>query len=175
MKLVFDSLDEIHSFLKQINVAAVPAVDAGGGVTANANSAGAPSTAPAAAPEQGQPRRGRPRKAEAAAPSSAGTSTAEPPAAPPASAPEQQPAAPVTSAAQPATPSAAPAAADPSKPATEADVRAVLMKVNEKYGNGGLAKVSDIVTRVGGVPSIKMLKPEQYAAVIAEAEKELAK
>lgn len=52
---------------------------------------------------------------------------------------------------------------------TDADVRKHLMGVAEKFGEGGLAKVAEILQPFG-VQRITDLKPEQYAEVIKAAD-----
>jgi hypothetical protein len=53
---------------------------------------------------------------------------------------------------------------------TEGDVRAALMKVNEKHGANGLAKVAEVLAPFA-VQRIGELKPEQYSQVIDAAVK----
>ncbi|MDP3939787.1 MAG: hypothetical protein Q8R92_16845 [Deltaproteobacteria bacterium] len=70
---------------------------------------------------------------------------------------------------RPRKPAAAAAAAGP----TEADVRAALMKVNDKFGASGLAKVAEVI-KPFGVTRVGELKPVQYLEVIAAADGALA-
>ena len=65
---------------------------------------------------------------------------------------------------------AAISAANPQTPKlTDADVRKHLMGVAEKFGEGGLAKVAEILQPFG-VQRITDLRPEQYAEVIKAAD-----
>jgi len=92
-------------------------------------------------------------------PAGAGTDVAAP----------RKPGRPRKAAEAPTEPAAAPADAK----LTEGDVRAALMKVNERHGADGL-KVTGEVLKPFGVARISELKLEQYQAVIDAANKAAA-
>jgi hypothetical protein len=178
LKLVFDSMDELHQFLyKQpahVEVAAAPVQTA---TTDTAQPGDADTVAPAAAPVKRTRGPNKPKPALCAQP-------AAPQVAPEAAAPAPVQAEPAVAAdpymTRAITPEeraevarvlaeqkAAPAVVDATA------LRALFGKVNEKHGAQGLAKVSEIVQQFG-VQRIAELKPEQFAAAAAACEAALA-
>jgi hypothetical protein len=155
LTLQFATPEALSQFLitnyPPINVPAprpVVAIAPGGeaGSTPAASGAGTP---PPADPEKKKP--GRPKKADApVTPPAGAVAGTTPPAASPAG---------------PATPAAS--------AITEAEVRAELMKVNDKFGADGLGKVAEVLQPFG-VTHIRDLKPEQFAQVIEAARKAAA-
>jgi len=90
-------------------------------------------------------------------------------AAPEAPAPKKRGRKPKTSAPDADAPAAAAPAAEVAAAPTITEVRAALMKVNDKFGQDGLAKVAELIAPFG-VQKINELKPEQFPNVIAAAQ-----
>lgn len=102
---------------------------------------------------------------------------AAPAAAPtPAPAAEQKPEKKKGAAKNATPPAPEPAPAPTPTPATEPTaltpehVRAALLKVSDKFGADGFSKVAEVLAPFG-IQKVKDIKPEQYAEVVAAAEK----
>ncbi len=152
LKLTFDSIEEAQEFLaskikiktnieiKPTPPAVVEAMLAAAKAEANADSAQCPPPAGIPpAPVAATAKRGR-KPSKPSAPQ----------------APAQEPALP-------------PDGSAAGKALTTDDVRAALMKVNDKFGENGLAKVAELLAPFG-VQKINELKPEQFPNVIGAAE-----
>lgn len=142
--MTFNNIEEAQAFLKSRINASLPLKPADAGVPSNQGAA-APQLAPPPAPAIVPPAA---QEGVAVAPKKPGR-------------PKKVDAAPE----QPA--------AGGTPTLTEADVRAALMKVNDKFGTDGLAKVSEVI-KPFGVARIGELKPEVYTQVIEAATKAIA-
>lgn len=153
LKFTFDNIDEAQAFLAgkiagsptQPVVVATPAIRP-------ADPIPAPVTATEVAAAATTKGKGKGKKTESVAPDAEVASTANSVAAAPA-APESAP-----------TPAAEPTALTPEH------VRAALLKVSDKFGAEGFSKVAEVLAPFG-IQKVKDIKPEQYAEVVAAAEK----
>lgn len=150
LKFTFDNIEAAQAFL---------AGKIGGAPTQPVVVPPAASTAPAPAPEVAAAAttkgKGKGKKTESVAPEVAGSV--------PTGASNSEPTVSAATESAP-TPAAEPTALTPEH------VRAALLKVSDKFGAEGFSKVAEVLAPFG-IQKVKDIKPEQYAEVVAAAEK----